>query len=239
MAKIHIILNGKGGIGKSFISSLLIQYFQEGGGVTLGIDTDPNNSTILNIKGLKAKFLKLLNDDGVLVQVEFDKIIELIEEIKPDNCIIDSGATTFNNFLQYLKENECVSFFESMGHEVIIHVPIVAGQEQQDTLEGLANIAESFDCGIVIWKNEKNGSLANIEEDPIVKKCQGKITGWVEIKERAKDTFGEDIRKMTKKQLTFNEAIKSKEFITMSKQRLKIIKNGVWLYLELLFPKEK
>ncbi|WP_458448767.1 nucleotide-binding protein, partial [Campylobacter coli] len=45
MAKIHFVLNGKGGIGKSFISSLLCQYFLDKGESIVAIDTDPNNTT--------------------------------------------------------------------------------------------------------------------------------------------------------------------------------------------------
>lgn len=219
MARIHIILNAKGGIGKSFIASLLIQYFQDQKANVLGIDTDPNNSTIVNTKALNAKFLELLNEDGVLQRVGFDKIIDEIDKVKPDECIIDSGATTFNDFSQYLKENACIELFESMGLEVLIHVPITAGQEQLDTLEGLINIVNSFNCKIIVWKNEKNGSLENVEDTSEIKSIADKISAYVLIKERSKDTFGEDLKNLTSKHLTFNEALNSSDFTIMSKQR--------------------
>ncbi|MFK0483966.1 conjugal transfer protein TraL, partial [Campylobacter jejuni] len=56
MGKIQFVLNGKGGIGKSFISSLLCQDFLEKGVSIVAIDTDSNNTTLLNVKALKAKF---------------------------------------------------------------------------------------------------------------------------------------------------------------------------------------
>ena len=67
MTNVHFVLNGKGGIGKSFISSLLCQYLthkNEKGESVVAIDTDPNNTTLYNMKALKAKFLQLIDKDG-------------------------------------------------------------------------------------------------------------------------------------------------------------------------------
>ena len=53
---LHFVLNAKGGIGKSFISSLLCQYLLFKNESILAIDTDPNNTTLYNIKALKANY---------------------------------------------------------------------------------------------------------------------------------------------------------------------------------------
>lgn len=50
MAKIHMILQGKGGVGKSFISSKLAQYKVAKGRNLLCIDTDPVNATFYGFK---------------------------------------------------------------------------------------------------------------------------------------------------------------------------------------------
>ena len=47
MAKIHITLQGKGGVGKSFISATTAQYKHHKGQTPLCIDTDPINSTVV------------------------------------------------------------------------------------------------------------------------------------------------------------------------------------------------
>lgn len=82
MANIHFVTNGKGGIGKSFVSSLLCQYLINKGESVTAIDTDPNNTTLYNMKALKAKFLQLIDQDGKFDVRAFDKIIELVFEKK-------------------------------------------------------------------------------------------------------------------------------------------------------------
>jgi Mrp family chromosome partitioning ATPase len=42
---IHLTLQGKGGVGKSLVSSILAQYFRHRGAEIHGIDTDPVNQT--------------------------------------------------------------------------------------------------------------------------------------------------------------------------------------------------
>ena len=52
MAKIHMILQGKGGVGKSFIAALLAQYKASKGQPSLCIDTDPVNATFHGYQAL-------------------------------------------------------------------------------------------------------------------------------------------------------------------------------------------
>ncbi|HNJ38589.1 MAG TPA: conjugal transfer protein TraL, partial [Nitrosomonas sp.] len=50
-----MILQGKGGVGKSFISSTLAQHKFAKGGNPLCIDTDPVNATFYGFKKLNVK----------------------------------------------------------------------------------------------------------------------------------------------------------------------------------------
>jgi CO dehydrogenase nickel-insertion accessory protein CooC1 len=52
MAKIHMVLQGKGGVGKSFIAAMLAQYKARKGQIPLCIDTDPVNATFHGYKAL-------------------------------------------------------------------------------------------------------------------------------------------------------------------------------------------
>jgi cellulose biosynthesis protein BcsQ len=42
---IHMVLQGKGGVGKSFVAALMAQYLQDRGQDPVCIDTDPVNAT--------------------------------------------------------------------------------------------------------------------------------------------------------------------------------------------------
>ena len=58
-AEIHLTLQGKGGVGKSLVASLLAQYFGERKGFVRCIDTDPVNRTLAQYSALAADWLSL------------------------------------------------------------------------------------------------------------------------------------------------------------------------------------
>jgi len=60
-ATVHLSLQGKGGVGKSLVASLLAQYFKHRKGVPVRcIDADPVNQTLAQYKELDAERLNLL-----------------------------------------------------------------------------------------------------------------------------------------------------------------------------------
>src|SRR6266536_1166403 len=62
---IHLSLQGKGGVGKSLIASILAQYFRDRGREIRCIDTDPVNSTMFQYKALDVSRLELLRDGSI------------------------------------------------------------------------------------------------------------------------------------------------------------------------------
>ncbi len=235
---LHFVLNAKGGIGKSFISSLLCQYLLFKNENILAIDTDPNNTTLYNTKALKAKFLQLISEDGNFNVREFDKIIEITFEKKHDNIIIDSGATTFIPLVSYLKENEIINLLKDNEINVYMHVPIVGGQARDDTILGLTQLIQAFDSSFIVWINEYHEKLLKdnkeFEEFEEYQKIKEKIVAIVYLNLLSKDTFGKDLSDMTSLNLTFDEVMKDKDFSLMSKQRLKIFRDRAFKQLELI-----
>ena len=53
--KVNIVLQGKGGVGKSFIASVMAQYYYSKNKTPLCIDTDPVNATFHGFKALNVK----------------------------------------------------------------------------------------------------------------------------------------------------------------------------------------
>ncbi|WP_442765283.1 nucleotide-binding protein [Sulfurospirillum cavolei] len=234
MTNIHFILNGKGGIGKSFISSLLCQYLTNKNQSVVAIDTDPNNTTLYNMKALKAKFLQLIDQDGKFDVRAFDKIVELVFEKKANNYLIDSGATTFIPLVDYLKENEAIDYLKNNDMEVYMHVPIVGGQAKEDTILGLTQLVQAFNCTFVVWVNEYHGGLNDFEKTEQYNAVKDKIKAIIYLNSLSKDTFGKDLLDLTSKNLTFDEALQDKSFSLMSKQRLKIFRDKAFKQIEII-----
>lgn len=234
MLNIHFILQGKGGVGKSFVSSLLSQYLINKKQTVTAIDTDPNNTTLFNIKALEAKFLQLIDNDGKFDVRQFDKIVELVFEKKSTNYVVDSGATTFIPLIDYLKENQAIEFLKSNKVEVYMHIPIVGGQAREDTILGLTQLVSAFNCNFIVWVNEYHGALNDFENTEQYKAIKDKIKAIIYLNSLSKDTFGKDLLDLTSKNLTFDEALKDKTFSLMSKQRLTIFKDKAFKQIEII-----
>ncbi|MFW0695682.1 conjugal transfer protein TraL [Aliarcobacter butzleri] len=234
MLNIHFVLQGKGGVGKSFVSSLLSQYLLNKKQTVTAIDTDPNNTTLFNIKALEAKFLQLIDNDGKFDVRQFDKIVELVFEKKSTNYVVDSGATTFIPLIDYLKENQAIEFLKSNKVEVYMHIPIVGGQAREDTILGLTQLVSAFNCNFIVWVNEYHGAFNDFEDTEQYKAIKDKIKAIIYLNSLSKDTFGKDLLDLTSKNLTFDEALKDKTFSLMSKQRLTIFKDKAFKQIEII-----
>ncbi len=75
MTKIHMVLQGKGGVGKSMIAATLAQYKTGKGAKPLCIDTDPVNSTFEGYKALSVSRLDIMDGDEINTRT-FDALVE-------------------------------------------------------------------------------------------------------------------------------------------------------------------
>lgn len=237
---VNIVLQGKGGVGKSFLSSMLAQYFLDYKKVKLnGADTDPVNSSFANIKKIGAVPLEILKD-GAIIQSKFDAIFEAIINEQKTTFVIDNGASTFVPMMKYINDNDIISLFNDLKRPVYIHTVIVGGQSQADTLQGLVSLYELLDNAktvkLVIWLNEFQGAV-NIPEE-IKDLVSDKTAGIITIINRNSDAFNDDLEKLTKARLTNDEAQKSSEFGLMSKNRIKKVFNEVYEQLDQLYDVE-
>ena len=118
MAKIHMVLQGKGGVGKSLIAAALAQYKASKGQQPKCIDTDPVNSTLYGYKALKVHKLQILDGDEINPR-NFDSLVEIIAPAEHD-VIIDNGASSFVPLSHYLITNKIPGLLQSMGHELVL-----------------------------------------------------------------------------------------------------------------------
>src|SRR2546421_10629851 len=72
---VHLVLQGKGGVGKSFVSSILAQYFRDKQRPVHCFDSDPVNATLAQYTELNAEHVNVLKR-GSINEKEFDKIVE-------------------------------------------------------------------------------------------------------------------------------------------------------------------
>lgn len=240
IGSVHVVLQGKGGVGKSLIASALMQYLHEfvGADRVQGVDTDPTNQTLAGYPALKARHLPILAEHTSRVdESKFDELVTWIIAAAPGaHFVVDTGGTSFLPLTNYLLENDIVELLRSGGRTVRIHTVVTGGQSMLETLDGFAQLARHLhDRSLVVWVNEFFGPVEfadkAFEDFKAVQASQSKILGKVRLTMRNPDTFGRDMRELLQRRLTLAEAIDSADFNVVSRQRYKIVRDDVFRQL--------
>lgn len=232
MSTIHMILQGKGGVGKSFIASTLAQYKLSTGQKPLCIDTDPVNSTFNGFKSLNVKRLNIMEGDEINPR-HFDDLVEQIAPSKND-IIIDNGASSFVPLSHYLISNAVPALLLEMGHEMIVHTVITGSQALLDTINGFALLAGQFpaEASFIVWLNPYWGPIEHegrhFEQLKAYTTYQDRVSAIIKIPSWKAETFGRDISEMLQDRLTFDEAIANPKRTIMTRQRLSIAKKKLF-----------
>ena len=91
---VHFILQGKGGIGKTFVSSILAQWLKHKNPEALRCyDTDQENTTFSRYKSLNVKHIPVMTESRTIEPKRFDTLMMDILEAD-GNCVIDNGRST-------------------------------------------------------------------------------------------------------------------------------------------------
>ena len=232
MAQIHMILQGKGGVGKSMIATVIAQYKASKGQTPLCIDTDPVNRTFHGFKGLNVRALEIMENDEIKSR-NFDTLVELIAPSKHD-VVIDNGASSFVPLTHYLISNQVPALFKEMGHQLVVHTVITGSQALLDTVSGFAQLASQFpdEALFVVWLNPFWGPIEHegksFEQMKAYTANKSRVSAIIKIPALKEDTYGRDLSDMLQDRLTFNEAQSQPSLTIMTRQRLKIIQKGLF-----------
>jgi nucleoside-triphosphatase THEP1 len=149
MSTVHLILQGKGGVGKSFIAALLAQYLQERGVAVHCFDADPVNRTLAGFPALNTTKLDLIesSDKGRRINPRrFDDLVEQVtSQPAESHVIVDTGSSAFVPLLHYVISNEVPTVLSNAGHELVVHTVVTGGQALLDTLHGAAQLVKQLD----------------------------------------------------------------------------------------------
>jgi len=241
--RVHITLQGKGGVGKSLVSSLIAQYLRDAGTKVHCVDTDPVNDTLTQYQALEAQHLDLMSD-GRVDERAFDELMQRVLTER-GSFVIDSGATSFVALTNYLVENHAFEMLRDYGREVIIHSVITGGQAIRDTLVGFKVIAErAAPASVVVWLNEYFGPIEadgevrgqtvrkSFREMKVYEDHKDAILGIVCLARRNPDTFGRDIREMATQKMTFKEIRDAAHWSIMAKSRIAVVERELYFQLK-------
>lgn len=154
MATIHFILQGKGGVGKSMIASMLYQallYYEK---EVQAFDTDPVNATLGRYTEFNVTKIDIMKN-GDIDPRQFDVLFEGLMNAPADShVIVDNGASSFVALGAYLQQNDVLPTLLEEGHKVYFHSVVTGGQAVVDTADGLAELADGFpQSPVIVWLN--------------------------------------------------------------------------------------
>jgi hypothetical protein len=233
--KVHVVLQGKGGVGKTYVASLIAQCLMERGEPVACIDTDPVNASFRDIRALGAMPVDLFKPDGDEIDVHvMDGMVErfLTEDT---HFVLDNGAATFVPLSRYLVHDGIPDAIAAAGKRMVVHGVVAGGQEIIQTGRGFDSIATQFPpvADIVLWLNEHHGPVsgangAPFEETPLFQKHRARILGVVRLDRLHQPTFGANVADMLGRGMTFAEAAASPDFFAVAKQRLLQVKRPIF-----------
>ncbi len=232
MAQIHLVLQGKGGVGKSMIASFMAQYKRSKGHTPLCIDTDPVNASFQAYQSLKVHHLQILKGDEIDPR-SFDQVVELVAKAKED-VVIDNGASSFVPLSAYVITNQVPALLRDMGHQLVVHTVVTGGQALLDTVHGFTQLVKQFPADVlfVVWLNPYWGPIElegkSFEQMKACVTNKDRVSAIIRLPDLKAETFGRDLSDMLQHHLTFDEAIASSGLTIMARQRLSIIKKQLF-----------
>src|SRR5471030_239371 len=233
MSTIHLVMTAKGGVGKSFIATILAQYLMQKAGNHSAVfcaDTDPSNPTFSSYKELSVQHYDIMTPSMNIDKSKFDLMIEKLLD-HPGDSVIDNGASSFLPMMAYIMENDVVDFLVSAGKKVVFHAVLVGGIGLPETMRGLDALAKTKMAPILVWENELHGPVERNGKKTIDTEVftdhSDLLIGIVNIIAREPDTFGKDVSQMTSKRWTFAQAIASTDFNIMARSRLTKVQKAI------------
>ena len=144
MKRLILILNGKGGVGKSTFATHLVQFYKDLGAAHRSVDTDNENSTLKRFHP-DAEFLDLSVPRGL------DLLFELLQQTH--TVITDCRAASTDLILGYCAEVSIFEVLESLGARLTVVIPV---NHEPDSLEQLRVISSALDnrCDYVVVRNQ-------------------------------------------------------------------------------------
>lgn len=152
--QINLILNGKGGVGKSFFAINFVQYLKDRQIGHFAIDTDNENST-----------LKRFHDEATFVDIEeVQEIDTIFSALQTANVVVvDCRAASTDIFLDYLAEVRAFELLQEYEAALTVISPV---NHEADSVEQVKIISDALGdrCRYLIVKNHAHSERFKIYE---------------------------------------------------------------------------
>jgi len=217
--RIDLVLNGKGGVGKSFFAVNFVQFLKDKGIAHIAMDSDNENSTLKRFHP-EAQFLDLAS------RREMDRIFNALEQTAL--LIVDCRAASTDLFLDYFAEIDLPAVLHALSAGLTLVMPV---NHELDSVDQVQRVADQLGakCNYVIVRNSAHSdSFALFDESEVRPLIIEKLSGKEINLRRLHDWLVEALNRAN---LTVTIATNSQDFPLLDRQRLQTWQR--YLYAEI------
>src|SRR6266851_3337117 len=208
MKRLDLILNGKGGVGKSFFAVNFVQFLKDRGIAHVAIDSDNENSTLKRFHP-DTRFLDLDN------RRELDGIFGVLE--KANLVVMDCRAASTDLFIDYFDEIDLGAVLSAMDAALTLVMPV---NHESDSVDQVQRLTDQFGkkCNYVVIRNAAHSdSFALFESSEVRAKLKDKFGDREIAMCRLQDWL---VEALNAESLTITAATKHTAFSLVDRQRL-------------------
>jgi hypothetical protein len=207
--RLDLILNGKGGVGKSFFAINLVQYLKDQSLEHIAIDTDNENSTLKRFHP-EATFVDLSKPTAI------DAVFSALDS--QSLVLVDCRAASTDIFLDYFTELNVFDLLRELGASLTLISPV---NHEPDSVRQLQLLTERLgdDANYVIVKNHSFSEQFAIYEQSKTRNRLLNGLGGKEIEmPKLQDWL---VVGLNQAGCTITPALRHSQFSVMDRQRLK------------------
>src|ERR1700733_1573910 len=206
--RLILILNGKGGVGKSFFAVNFVQYLKDRQIPHAAFDSDDENSTLKRFHS-EVEFINTGEP------TEIDKMVNALEE--NDVVVVDCRAASTRIFLDYFKQTELPKALENLDARLTIACPV---NHELDSIYQIQKLANAVGNGadFLIIRNEVHGEGFELFDKSKVRQKVVNDLGAKEIV--VSKMYKWLVEGLQKSKLTPTTARNHEDFFLMDRQRL-------------------
>jgi hypothetical protein len=206
--RLILILNGKGGVGKSFFAVNFVQYLKDRQIAHAAFDSDDENSTL-------KRFHPEVEFINPTEPTEIDKMVHALED--NDVVVVDCRAASTRIFLDYFKQTELPTALENLNARLTIACPV---NHELDSIYQIQKLANAVGDGadFLIVRNEVHGEGFELFDKSKVRQKVVNDLGAKEIV--VSKMYKWLVEGLQKGKLTPTTARNHHDFFLMDRQRL-------------------
>jgi len=229
--RLILILNGKGGVGKSFFAVNFVQYLKDKNIPHTGCDCDNENSTLKRFHGEAVEFMDLSRPRAL------DAMFRAFE--KTDLVVVDCRAASTEVFFDYFDLIDLRPTLEILSAALTLVIPVNHEADSVDQLQRIVNKLGKA-CAYVVLRNEVHDDTFAVYEQSVVRQRLRKDLGMKEITMKKLQPWL--VEELSLKNLPITEAVKDGSIYLLDRQRLQTWQRKLYAEIEstadLLLPQK-